>query len=68
MTSPHIHVPYEKIGDYINFIKKNRLDLEIYFNIKNQQLYLHNRGTYAGTGAKKHGEVKGIFTGISVDS
>lgn len=32
MLSPHIHVPYEKIGDYINFIKKNRLNLEIYFN------------------------------------
>jgi sugar phosphate isomerase/epimerase len=32
MTSPHIHVPYEKIGDYINFIRNNRLDLEIYFN------------------------------------
>lgn len=31
-SSPHIHVPYEKIGDYINFIKKNKLDLEIYFN------------------------------------
>ncbi|MDI6727745.1 MAG: sugar phosphate isomerase/epimerase family protein [Thermodesulfovibrionales bacterium] len=32
MISPHIHVPYEKIGDYINFIRENRFNLEIYFN------------------------------------
>ncbi|BCB96122.1 AP endonuclease [Dissulfurispira thermophila] len=32
MLSPHIHVPYEKIGDYIQFIKQNKLNLEIYFN------------------------------------
>lgn len=32
MINPHIHVPYEKIGDYIQFIKQNRLNLEIYFN------------------------------------
>lgn len=32
MISPHIHVPYEKIGDYIQFIKQNKLNLEIYFN------------------------------------
>lgn len=32
MLSPHIHVPYEKIGDYINFIRENKLNLEIYFN------------------------------------
>jgi sugar phosphate isomerase/epimerase len=32
MISPHIHVPYEKIGDYISFIKQNKPNLEIYFN------------------------------------
>ncbi len=29
---PHIHVPYEKIRGYIQFIKQNSLNLEIYFN------------------------------------
>lgn len=32
MQSPHIHVPYEKIAEHIQFILKNRLNLEIYFN------------------------------------
>ncbi|MCL5062928.1 MAG: sugar phosphate isomerase/epimerase [Nitrospirae bacterium] len=32
MISPHIHLPYEKIGDYIQFIKQNKLNLEIYFS------------------------------------
>ncbi len=32
MISPHIHVPYEKIGDHIDFILRNKLNLEIYFN------------------------------------
>ena len=31
MIKPHIHVPYEKIGDYITFILAQKLDLEIYF-------------------------------------
>lgn len=31
MNKPHIHVPYQKIGEYQNLIKTNRLDLEIYF-------------------------------------
>ncbi|MBI3593122.1 MAG: sugar phosphate isomerase/epimerase [Nitrospirae bacterium] len=35
MTGPHIHVPYEKIGDHIQFILQNRLNLEIYFNSGN---------------------------------
>jgi len=32
VTSPHVHVPYEKIGDYLQFIRENRLNLEIYFS------------------------------------
>lgn len=32
MTSPHIHVPYQKIREYIDFILANRLNLEIYFD------------------------------------
>ncbi|MBF0327613.1 MAG: sugar phosphate isomerase/epimerase [Nitrospirae bacterium] len=32
MIKPHVHVPYEKIGDYLNFIIENRIDLEIYFS------------------------------------
>ncbi|NTU43544.1 MAG: sugar phosphate isomerase/epimerase [Nitrospirales bacterium] len=31
MTSPHIHVPYERIGDQLSFIREHRLNLEIYF-------------------------------------
>lgn len=27
-----MHVPYEKIGDYLRFIRENRLNLEIYFS------------------------------------
>jgi sugar phosphate isomerase/epimerase len=29
---PHIHVPFDKIRDYIGFITENRLNLEIYFS------------------------------------
>ena len=32
MSNPHIHVPYEKIGDYLSFILQHKLDLEIYFS------------------------------------
>lgn len=32
MTSPHVHVPYEKIGDHLQFILQNRLNLELYFS------------------------------------
>jgi sugar phosphate isomerase/epimerase len=32
MISPHIHVPYHMIGDYLHFIKENRINLEIYFS------------------------------------
>lgn len=31
MPGPHIHVPYSRIPEYADFIKKERLDLEIYF-------------------------------------
>jgi len=29
---PHIHVPFDRIRDYIDFITENRLNLEIYFS------------------------------------
>ena len=32
MTSPHVHIPFDKIDQYIDFIIKNRLNLEIYFS------------------------------------
>ncbi|NWF75293.1 MAG: hypothetical protein HXY53_01740 [Nitrospirae bacterium] len=32
MVSPHVHVPYIKIGEYFSFIKENRINLEIYLS------------------------------------
>lgn len=32
MIKPHIHVPYNKIYDYIDIIKKEKFNLEIYFS------------------------------------
>lgn len=32
MPSPHVHIPFNRIPEYIDFIKKNRLNLEIYFS------------------------------------
>ena len=32
MIRPHIHVPFDRIRDYIDFITENRLNLEIYFS------------------------------------
>jgi sugar phosphate isomerase/epimerase len=32
MIGPHIHVPFDKIEQYIDFIIKNRLNLEVYFS------------------------------------
>lgn len=31
MIKPHIHVPYDSVKTYLNFIKEEKLDLEIYF-------------------------------------
>lgn len=31
MASPHIHIPYERVEQYRDFILENRLNLEIYF-------------------------------------
>ncbi len=31
MIKPHIHLPYEAVGKYLPFIRKERLNLEIYF-------------------------------------
>lgn len=32
MVSPHVHVPYSKIGEHFSFIKENRINLEIYIS------------------------------------
>lgn len=32
MIIPHVHVPYHRIEDYLQFIKENRINLEIYFS------------------------------------
>ena len=32
MTHPHVHIPFDKIDEYIDFIVKNSLNLEIYFS------------------------------------
>ena len=32
MTHPHVHIPFDKIDEYIDFIIKNSLNLEIYFS------------------------------------
>lgn len=32
MVSPHVHVPFEKIESYLDFILHNRFNLEIYFS------------------------------------
>jgi sugar phosphate isomerase/epimerase len=29
---PHVHIPFDRISEYIDFIVKNNLDLEIYFS------------------------------------
>jgi sugar phosphate isomerase/epimerase len=31
VPSPHIHIPFQRIPEYLEFIKKNALNLEIYF-------------------------------------
>lgn len=31
MNAPHVHIPYPRVGDYLQLIKRNRLNLEIYF-------------------------------------
>ena len=32
MADPHIHIPYRKIEDYLYFLNKHQLNLEIYFS------------------------------------
>lgn len=32
MIKPHVHVPYHKIGEYLSFIKKHQVNLEVYFS------------------------------------
>ncbi len=32
MIHPHVHVPYNRVVDYLDFIKKNQINLEIYFS------------------------------------
>ena len=31
MLPPHVHIPFQRIAEHLEFIKKNTLDLEIYF-------------------------------------
>lgn len=32
MISPHVHVPYHRLEDYLRFIREHRINLEIYFS------------------------------------
>jgi len=32
MVNPHVHVPYNRIGEYLDFINENRINLEIFFS------------------------------------
>jgi len=32
MKTPHVHVPYERVGEYLHFIIENHIDPEIYFS------------------------------------
>jgi len=32
MVNPHVHVPYDRIEDYLHLIKENRINLEVYFS------------------------------------
>ncbi len=32
MVNPHFHIPYDKLGEYLPFLKKHLLNLEIYFS------------------------------------
>ncbi|MBI4654858.1 MAG: sugar phosphate isomerase/epimerase [Nitrospirae bacterium] len=34
MIKPHVHVPYDSLKTYLNFIKQEGLDLEIYFGTR----------------------------------
>lgn len=31
MSDPHVHVPYERIQDYLVFLREHRINLEVYF-------------------------------------
>jgi sugar phosphate isomerase/epimerase len=32
MVTPHVHVPFQKVGDYLPFIKQHKINLELYFS------------------------------------
>ncbi len=34
MTDFHVHIPYDRINEYLKFIKEQRLNLEVYFSSK----------------------------------
>jgi sugar phosphate isomerase/epimerase len=42
MIYPHVHVPYDRVGDYLDFIKKNRINLEIYFSSQSLDTLNHS--------------------------
>jgi hypothetical protein len=29
---PHVHIPFDRVQEHLDFIKENRLNLEIYFS------------------------------------
>jgi sugar phosphate isomerase/epimerase len=31
MVSPHIHIPYDRVGQYLGFIQENKINIELYF-------------------------------------
>jgi sugar phosphate isomerase/epimerase len=32
MITPHVHVPYERIQDYVDYLREHRVNLEVYFS------------------------------------
>jgi endonuclease IV len=45
MQRPHVHVPFDKIQEHIDFIIKSSLDLEIYFSSLNLDNVSHKKIT-----------------------
>jgi hypothetical protein len=31
MVDPHIHIPYDRVGQYLSFIQEKKINLELYF-------------------------------------
>lgn len=41
MPSPHVHIPYNRIAQYLGFIRQHRLDLEVYISGDSLDLATH---------------------------